>query len=86
MYMYINSMYMYIYYYYLSLLYIIILLYEYIGLRLPGRPGESTANAYTYTPIVWNAVYITVVRHCKHLLVVVYKFMSCRETYNSYVD
>ena len=36
----------------------------------------STANIYTYTPISLNTAYIILIRHCKHLLVVVYKF--CR--------
>ena len=37
----------------------------------------STADIYTYTPIIYNTVYIILIRHCKHLLVVVYKNMSC---------
>ena len=37
----------------------------------------STANVYTYTPIVYDTVYIILIRHCKHLLVVVYKSWSC---------
>ena len=36
----------------------------------------STANIYTYPPINYNTVYIMLCRHCKYLLVVVYKFMS----------
>ena len=37
---------------------------------------QSTADIYTYTPIIKNTVYIVLSRHCKHLLVVVYKFLS----------
>ena len=36
----------------------------------------STANVYTYTPIMYNTLYIISIRHCKHLLVVVYKPLS----------
>ena len=38
---------------------------------------DSTANIYTYTLIVNNTVYIILIRHCKHFLVVVYQFLSC---------
>ena len=38
----------------------------------------SAANMYTYTPIVYNTVYTIFIRHCKLMLVVVYKFLSCR--------
>ena len=27
---------------------------------------------------MYNTVYIILIRHCKHLLVVVYKFLSCQ--------
>ena len=37
----------------------------------------STANIYTYTPIIYDTVYMILIRHCKHLLVVVYKILSC---------
>ena len=37
---------------------------------------KTTAKIYTYTPIIWNTVYIILIRHCKHLLVVVYKSLS----------
>ena len=37
----------------------------------------STANIHTYTPSIYNTVYIITIRHCKHLSVVVYKFISC---------
>ena len=36
----------------------------------------STANIYTYTPIMCNTVYIILRRHCEHLLVVVYKLLG----------
>ena len=38
----------------------------------------STANIETYTPIVYNTVYIILIRHRRHLLVVVYKFVLCK--------
>ena len=41
----------------------------------------STAKTYTYTTFVQNAVYIVLIRHCKHLLAVVYKFLSCMMLY-----
>ena len=44
----------------------------------------ATANIYTYTPIIQNTVYIILIRRCKHLLVVVYKFLSCTLAY--YID
>ena len=37
---------------------------------------ESTANIYTYTPIVYNTIYISLTRRCKHFLGVVYKLLS----------
>ena len=37
---------------------------------------HSTANIYTYTPIICATVYMVSIRHCKRLLVVVYKFLS----------
>ena len=40
-------------------------------------PG-STAKIYTYTPIISSTVYIILIRHCKYLLVVVYKLLSRR--------
>ena len=36
----------------------------------------STANINTYTPIIQNTLYIILIRHCKHLLVVVYTSLS----------
>ena len=41
-----------------------------------GWSDKSTANIYTCTPIVYNTVYINLIRHRKHLLVVVYKYVS----------
>ena len=35
---------------------------------------------YTYTPINYNTVYIVLIRHCKHLLVVVYESLSCTDS------
>ena len=40
----------------------------------------STANIYTYTPIVQNTLYIVLLRHCKHLLAVVYRLLSFIKT------
>ena len=37
----------------------------------------STDNIYTYAPIIQNTIYLILIRRCKDLLVVVYKFMSC---------
>ena len=37
---------------------------------------DSTAKIYTYTPIVQNTIYIILSRHCRHLLVVLYKSLS----------
>ena len=37
---------------------------------------RSTANIYAYLPIIYNKVYISLARHCKHLLVVVYTSLS----------
>ena len=34
---------------------------------------KSTAKMYAYTPMIKNTVYIFLIRHRKHLLVVVYK-------------
>ena len=42
-----------------------------------SRERMSTANVYTYTLSIYNTVYIISIRHCKHLLVVVYKCLSC---------
>ena len=42
-----------------------------------GSRLRSTANIHTYTPHIYNTVYINLIRHCKHLLVVVYIFLSC---------
>ena len=36
----------------------------------------SIAAIYTYTPLIQNTLYIVLIRHCKHLLVVVYKLLS----------
>ena len=44
------------------------------GRTAPALP--STANIYTYTPIIQNTVYITLGRQCKHLLVVVHNILS----------
>ena len=54
---------------------------RFLGLRIvraraTPRSPLSTAKMYTYTPIILNTVYIFLIRHCKHLLVVVYKFLS----------
>ena len=40
------------------------------------RVAGSTTNIYTYTPIIQSTVYIVLIRHCKRLLVVVYKSLS----------
>ena len=45
-------------------------------LKVRMRMLDSTANIHTYTPISYNTVYISLIRHCKHLLVVVYKSLS----------
>ena len=36
----------------------------------------STAKIYTYTPIMYDTVYIISIRRCNHFLVVVYEFLS----------
>ena len=38
---------------------------------------RSTADSYTRTPMIQSTLYVTSIRHCKHLLVVVYEFLSC---------
>ena len=77
-------------YIYISLsLYIYIYIHTYIhihknitaedmlqGLQHPNVVLTSTANIYTYTPIIYNTAYIILIRHCKYLLVVVYNFLT----------
>ena len=36
----------------------------------------STANIYTYTPTIWNTVYLFWIRYCKYWYVDVYKCLS----------
>ena len=43
------------------------------------RGRQSTANIYTSTPTIQNTLYIILIGHCKHLLVVVYRSLSRRQ-------
>ena len=67
-----NSMYTSYIIYYVHAVYAVCILYTVKKLTW----CISTANIYTYTPIIYNTVYIILIRRCKHLSVVVCKFLS----------